>query len=248
MNADKKSPYSPLSPKPLWTAAVEQIRELIESGKIPVGERLPAERELCRQLGISRISLRESLRVLQSTGYVETRPGSGTYARLPEPLEETPISEWIAKDIHVLELFDLRRAVEPGIAGLAALRHDDEHIRAMEATLEEMADDAQTDHARAVAADAEFHRLLGYCIGNSAITTLVDQIQDIAGVERRLSLAVPGQRLRAIDDHRRILDAVRRGDEDQAMSAMRAHLDAAVDWIITYSHNNNSDPNTKEQP
>ena len=140
MSNSNNSPYSPLSPKPLWTAAVEQIRTLIESGEIAVGSRLPAERELCRQLGISRISLRESLRVLQSTGYVETRPGSGTYARLPEPVAEEPISSWIAKDLHILELFELRRAVEPGIAGLAALRHgDDDTLAAMEATIEQMA-------------------------------------------------------------------------------------------------------------
>ncbi|MEJ1089516.1 FadR/GntR family transcriptional regulator [Microbacterium sp. Mu-80] len=238
---ENTSPYSPLSPKPLWTAAVEQIRELIESGEIPVGARLPAERDLCRQLGISRISLRESLRVLQSTGYVETRPGSGTYARLPEPVHDAPISDWIAKDLHILELFELRRAVEPGIAGLAALRRDEEHLSAMEATLVEMTEGDDFDHPKAVAADAEFHRLLGYCIDNTAITTLVDQIQDVAGVERRLSLSVPGQRRRAVDDHRRILEAVRRGDEAAATSAMRDHLDAAVGWIITYSQNETSE-------
>lgn len=238
--SNDKSPYQPLSPKPLWTAAVEQIRDLIESGEIPVGARLPAERDLCQQLGISRISLRESLRVLQSTGYVETRPGSGTYARLPEPVADEPISSWIASDLHILELFELRRAVEPGIAGLAALRREEGHLLALEATLLEMDRDGTRQQAQVVAADAEFHRLLGYCIENPAITQLIDQLQDMGGVERRLSLAVPGQRQRAIDDHRRILEAVRSGDEPAATAAMRDHLDAAVDWIITYSQQETS--------
>ncbi len=241
----KDTPYSLLRPKPLWTAAADQIRDLIESGAIPIGARLPSERDLCGQLGISRISLRESLRVLQTTGYVETRPGSGTYARLPEPVTDGSLAAWIAKDLHILELFELRRAVEPGVAGLAALRHRPEQLAGIEATVAQMADDSPRNHARVVAADAEFHRLVGHAVGNPAISRLVDQIQDEGGVERRLSLSVPGQTDRATQDHRAILDAIRRRDEPGARDAMRDHLDAAVEWIITYSTTN--DPHQEEK-
>ncbi|GAA0492118.1 FadR/GntR family transcriptional regulator [Microbacterium aurantiacum] len=229
------TPYERLTPKPLWTAAADQIRERIESGDIPVGARLPSERDLCAQFGISRISLRESLRVLQSTGYVETRPGSGTYARLPEPIADGSLAAWIAKDIHILELFELRRAVEPGIAGLAALQRKEAHLGPLEATITQMAGDSPRDHPRVVAADAEFHRLIGHSIGNPAISRLIDQIQDEGGAERRLSLGVPGQTQRAVDDHSEIFDAIRRQDEVGARDAMRAHLDDAVDWIVTYT-------------
>jgi GntR family transcriptional repressor for pyruvate dehydrogenase complex len=239
------TPYSPLRPKPLWTAAADQIRDLIESGAIPIGARLPSERDLCGQLGISRISLRESLRVLQTTGYVETRPGSGTYARLPEPVTDGSLAAWIAKDLHILDLFELRRAVEPGVAGLAALRHRPEQLGGIEATVTQMADDSPRNHARVVAADAEFHRLVGHAVGNPAISRLVDQIQDEGGVERRLSLSVPGQTDRAAQDHRAILDAIRRRDEPGARDAMRDHLDAAVEWIMTYSTTN--DPHQEEK-
>lgn len=233
------TPYARLTPKPLWTAAADQIRERIESGEIPVGARLPSERDLCAQFGISRISLRESLRVLQSTGYVETRPGSGTYARLPEPIADGSLAAWIAKDIHILELFELRRAVEPGIAGLAALQRDETHLGPLQATITQMAGDSPRNHARVVAADAEFHRLIGHSIGNPAISRLIDQIQDEGGAERRLSLGVPGQTERAAHDHSEIFDAIRRQDEIGARDAMRAHLDDAVDWIVNY---------TKEHP
>lgn len=234
---NEPTPYVQLKPKPLWTAAADQIRDLIESGLIPIGARLPSERDLCRQLGISRISLRESLRVLQITGYVETRPGSGTYARLPEPVTDGSLAAWIAKDLHIIELFELRRAVEPGVAGLAATRHLPEHLESLDDTIAQMADDSPRNHARVVAADAEFHRLVGHAVGNPAISRLIDQIQDEGGVERRLSLGVPGQIDRARNDHRAILDAIRRRDEPGARDAMRAHLDAAVEWIVAYSTN-----------
>lgn len=242
--SSQPSPYLPLKPKPLWTAAADQIRDLIESGEIPVGARLPSERDLCGQLGISRISLRESLRALQSTGYVETRPGSGTYARLPEPVSVGSLAAWIAKDIHILELFELRRAVEPGIAGMAAIRHKDAHLAALEAAVAEMADDSPRNHARVVAADAEFHRLIGHSIENPAISRLIDQIHDEGGVERRLSLSVPGQTERAAADHLAIYEAIARRDEAGARDAMSRHLDRAVEWIMTYSQQHPSKEET----
>src|SRR6266536_3350468 len=72
--------------KHVWTAVVDQIRELIDSGRLAQGERLPSERQLCAQLRVSRVSVREALRVLESVGYVEVRSGPGTYVRrAPSP-------------------------------------------------------------------------------------------------------------------------------------------------------------------
>lgn len=237
--------YRTVKPQSLWSAAAEQIRTMIESGEIPEGARLPAERELCVRLGISRISLRESLRVLQSTGYVETRPGSGTYARLPEPVDGGDLEAWIARDLHIQELFELRRAVEPGVAALAAAHHLPELLDRMQDAVDELREGAEGGgQAQTVAADAEFHRLIGYSIDNPAITKLTDQMFAEGGAERRLSLSVPGQAARAAEDHQRILDAIRAGDEAGARDAMLNHLVAAVEWITDYSHH----PTNQEEP
>lgn len=229
----EKSPYTQLAPKTLWNAAVDQIRELIDSGVIPVGTRLPAERKLCEQLGISRVSLRESLRVLQSIGYVETRAGSGTFARLPEVVDKSEtLADWLAKDIHIVELFELRMVVEPGAAALAATRRTAEKIEAMEATINDMREAAVTgDRLAAVAADAEFHRLVGHSVANTAVSHLVDQMQGEAGAERRASLGVPGQIERAIDGHQEILEAIADQNPEMARQAMLHHLEDAVELI-----------------
>lgn len=229
----EQSPYKQLAPKTLWNAAVDQIRDLIDSGVIPVGARLPAERKLCEQLGISRVSLRESLRVLQSIGYVETRAGSGTFARLPEVVDKNEsLADWLAKDIHIVELFELRMVVEPGAAALASTRHTAEKITTMQATIDEMHKAALSgDRLAAVAADAEFHRLIGHSVANAAVSHLMDQMQGEAGAERRASLGVPGQVERAIHGHQEILDAIASSNPEAARQAMLHHLEEAVELI-----------------
>lgn len=212
----------------LWTAAVEQLRSKIESGEIPVGTRLPSERVLCSELGISRVSLREALRVLQATGYVETRHGAGTFARLPEEREQAT-ALWFANDIHVIELLEMRIVIEPGVAAFAATRRTDNDLTAMEAAVIEMRRAAEIgDRLLVVAADAEFHHVIGLSVRNAALGDLMEQFQEQSGVERRASLSVPGQTQRAIDGHQAILDAIKSADAERARKAMQSHLEDAM--------------------
>jgi|SRR5699024_5594452 len=234
------TPYRQLVAQPLWNIAVDHIRGLIDSGEIAEGARLPSERELCTQLGISRVSLRESLRVLQSMGYVETRPGSGTYARLPEPVESITLSDWLEKDIHIVELFELRLVVEPGVAALAASRRGDDQVAALAETIETMRDAGDGNYLEAVAADAMFHRLIATSAANNALDRLVDEMNNVAGTERRASLHVPGQIGRAIEDHQKILNAIASGNADQARQEMQLHLERAVDEMNAYTKPPNS--------
>ncbi len=217
----------------LWSTAVDQIRELIESGRLPVGTRLPAERALCQQLGISRVSLREAIRVLESTGYLEVKPGRGTFVRDPSALHRESLAAWLREhNDHVHKLFELRELVEPGLASLAARRRDPAVETALRATVVEMAEAAERgDLLLAVAADAEFHRILAHATGNSIIDDLMTQLMHVIGEERRASLQIPGQIARAIAGHHAILDAVTRGDPDAAAEAMRQHLRDAIYYI-----------------
>ncbi|MGF1646711.1 MAG: FadR/GntR family transcriptional regulator [Kineosporiaceae bacterium] len=227
------SPYTPLTPRPLWSAVADQLRELIVSGVVPVGSRLPPERTLCAQLAVSRVPLREALRVLQASGYVETRPGSGTYARLPDP----PAPTWIDEDIHVVELFELRLVVEPNVAGLAARRRSGNDLARLAESVTALRDaGAAGDREAAVTADAGFHALLAASAANTALTRLMDRMQELTGTERRISLDVPGQIERAVADHQRILEAVAAGDAEAAGDAMAAHLRDAVDLVGEHRH------------
>ncbi len=217
----------------VWSSAAEQIRALIEAGKLPAGTRLPGERDLCQQLGISRVSLREAIRVLESAGYLEVRPGRGTFVRDPAELHRETLATWLREHSdRVHKLFELRELLEPGLAAMAARRRDAGTEAALRATLSEMTEAAaRGDLLVVVAADAEFHRILAHATGNSVIDELMTQVMHVIGEERRASLQIPGQIERAIAGHQAILSAVAQGDADAAEDAMRRHLRDAIHYI-----------------
>lgn len=218
----------------LWSTAVEQIRDLIDSGRLAPGDRLPGERELCQHLGISRVSLREAIRVLESAGYLAVKPGRGTFVLSPPaPVEADPLAAWLREhDDLVRQLFELRLLVEPGVAALAAERHDDARAAALQNTIDDLATAANAaDLPRAIAADAEFHRLLAAATGNKMVGELVPRMMQAIGDERRASLAVPGQLERAVAGHAEILRAMAASDAPSAEAAMRRHLHDALHYI-----------------
>jgi GntR family transcriptional regulator, transcriptional repressor for pyruvate dehydrogenase complex len=205
------SPFSSLPRANLWSTAVEQIRGLVDSGRLAPGDRLPGERDLCLQLGISRVSLREAIRVLESAGYLAVKPGRGTFVLAPPaPAAADPLAAWLREhDDLVRQLFELRLLVEPGVAALAAERHDGGTLAALAATIDALAG----------------------ATGNAMVGELVPRMMQAIGEERRASLAVPGQLDRAVAGHRAILAAVRAHDGPAAEDAMRRHLRDALHYI-----------------
>ncbi|ANN22362.1 GntR family transcriptional regulator [Amycolatopsis orientalis] len=208
---------------------------MIDSGRLPAGSRLPAERTLCEQLGISRGSLRQALRVLDSIGYVQVRPGSGTYVR--ETLDEQPLRSWFSEHEQLVEkLFDLRTTVEPTLAERLALHHTPRVLARLESTVEEMDQAAADgDMLRVIAADAEFHRVIAGNAGNDDVTDLLRSVLALVGEERRAALRLPGQIRKAVDEHRAILEAVRRSDAAAAREITRKHLLDAKTYVHDYT-------------
>jgi len=234
VDGERASPFRNVPRANLWSTAVEQIRDLIDGGRLRPGERLPGERELCQQLGISRVSLREAIRVLESDGYLAVKPGRGTFVLAPPAaVDADPLAAWLREhDDLVRQLFELRLLVEPGVAALAAERRDPETRAALEAAAADLASAAvAADLPAAIAADAEFHNLLARATGNTVVGELVPRMMQAIGEERRVSLAVPGQLERAVAGHRAILGAVAAGDAATAEAAMRRHLRDALHYI-----------------
>ncbi|UUV28468.1 FadR family transcriptional regulator [Amycolatopsis roodepoortensis] len=219
----------------VWSATVDHLRTMIDSGRLPAGSRLPAERALCEQLGISRGSLRQALRVLDSIGYVQVRPGSGTYVR--ENLDEQPLRGWFSEHEQLVEkLFDLRTTVEPTLAERLALDHTPRVLERLAGTVEEMdRAAADGDMLRVIAADAEFHRVIAENAGNDDVTDLLRSVLSLVGEERRAALRLPGQIRKAVDEHRAILEAIRGSDAAAAREITLRHLLDAKTYVHDYT-------------
>src|SRR5216684_2883635 len=121
--------------------AIERMRELIASGEWGPGTRLPREADLAKQLGLSRNSLREAVRALSLARVLEVKQGDGTYVSSLEPselLEPTLFATHLFRGRTVLELFEVRRMLEPEAAAMAALRADEEVLEALRRELDRM--------------------------------------------------------------------------------------------------------------
>jgi GntR family transcriptional repressor for pyruvate dehydrogenase complex len=214
--------------------AIERIRELIASGEWGPGTRLPRELDLARQLGLSRNSLREAVRALSLARVLEVRQGDGTYVSSLDPgelLEPTLSATNLLRGRTVLELFEVRRLLEPEATALAAQHVDADLIAALGAELDRMV--AAGDRAdELVEADAAFHDVIARAPGNSVLRTLLRSLSTSTararlwhGIAERDALDL------AREEHKRIYDAIAAGDPDLARASALVHIATNLGWL-----------------
>ena len=217
----------------LTDQAIAEIKNLIMSGEFAADSKLPKEADLAQRLGLSRNSLREAVRALSLIGVLEPRVGDGTYVTSLEP-ELLLTGMGFVSDLltgpTLLELHQVRRILEPVATAMAATRLGEDDFAALEACLERM-DSAQTTQAF-IAADEEFHRIIGTASGNSTLASL---IQNLSGGTLRARLWVAATEQGAIETtrqrHRDILAALREGDAELARAADLIHLSEGEVWL-----------------
>ena len=218
---------APIKSTRIYEEIVRQVKAMIAEGRLKGGDRLPPERDLAEKFVVSRTSVREALRALESLGLVEIRPGEGTFVRqmsiesLVEPLALLMLSQREA----IGELFEARRLLEPSLAALAAERATPEEMQEMERILEEQAKEIAAGRT-GLAQDAQFHAAIGAAAHNRAITRIAHAIMDLLTQSREESLNTPGRPTRSHEDHRRVLAAIGRRDAEGARKAMQDHIEA----------------------
>ncbi|UJP09954.1 FadR family transcriptional regulator [Microbacterium sp. KUDC0406] len=217
--------------------ALHGLRSLIADGALRPGDRLPSEGELCEQLGVSRGSLREAIRMLAALGVLETRHGSGSYVgelRAADLISSLSLTVGLLPMAGVLELTELRRALEPHVAALAAARIDPETVERLDALLAELeASDDFEQHSRL---DHEFHMSIATVAGQDALTSLLDVLRSRSRAYR-LSDASDAAELKRNSDvgHRAILRGLADGDPVAASAAASAHVADTAYWVRKYS-------------
>ena len=206
---------------------VSHVRALIERGALKPGDRLPAERDLATQIGVSRPTIRAGLRTLAAMGVVLSRHGSGTYIPEGPPALNTDALSFLAA-LHGFtreEMYEARRILEVGAAGLAAERATPDQV----ATLaEEVASLFASMHDPQVflVHDINFHRGVAAASGNPIVASLVEMVSALYYERRRETAIRASERdLRdAAEAHRRIYQAIRARDARTASQAMHDHL------------------------
>ncbi len=209
---------------------VDQIVNLIGEGKLKVGDQLPGERELVDQLQVGRASVREALRILEAQGIVQVQPGRGTFVigDVSRLSGSEGVRTWFEDHAdEVRSILELREALEREAAYLAAQRARP----AMIARLEELVQStveyaAQSRHDELVAADQQFHSLIGRASGNDLLSELIDGTIVAMVSPRRSILRLPDRAEISGREHRKIWEAIHEHDPQAAEAAMAQHINS----------------------
>lgn len=207
---------------------VIQVREMIREGKLKPGDRLPPERELSKRLGISRASLRHGLRFLAAIGVLTSRHGSGTYiSDGPPALDSEPLR--MLADLHRFtpeEMFEARKLLEVGLAGLAAKNASNDHLTIMAEEVAEMY--ATLDDPREyLVHDIRFHRAVAAAGGNPILAALMNMVSTAMYERRQATVERATDLKESAEFHRKIYRHVRDGKSEEARAAMSEHLELA---------------------
>jgi DNA-binding FadR family transcriptional regulator len=210
-------------PQSVGSEVAAYLEGRIASGGLRPGDRVPAERDLAQSLSVSRASLREAMRELEHKGLIERRPGRGTVVTAPPPEVDELLRELAETRQEQRNVSELRRLVEPGIAGYAALRARPSNLLRLEDVL--CRSNENLSPAESLRLDHEFHSLLAQAAQNPLLTTLLDMAGRWSEDVRRHSHATQEGRRTSVEGHRAILRAVADRDRAAAEDAMREHLD-----------------------
>jgi len=207
-----------------------EIENAIISRKLPPGDRLPSELELCSQFGVSRTAVREALRTLSAKGMISIEKGRGIFVK-------SMSSEHVSSSMHsylevtgnrntMLEVIEARMIIEPAIAEYAALHHSNEDIIALRQNLKDMRlNKDQAEHARL---DMRFHLLIAEASGNNIMPLILNPIHRLMpNIKKKIMKSVPGAKNAALIWHKKVLEAIEASDPEKAYLAMKGHLEVA---------------------
>jgi len=212
--------------KRVYEDIVQQIRNLIQKGKLKQGDQLPTERELVDTFKVSRASVREAIRYLESMKFVKSRQGDGTYviASSEEALIQPLATALFLEKDSLMDILTIRKFIEPQVAQLAAEKATPSEIKELEEILKEQAKDLG-DGLNFTKTDSEFHNLLTQIAKNRVLERLLFAILDLLAQTREKYLQVEGRAQKSLKGHREVLSAIKARNPVAARQAMRRHLE-----------------------
>ena len=204
--------------KPLREMVFESLREAIIHGRLKPGERL-MEIQLAEEMGVSRTPVREAIRKLELEGFVVMVPRKGAY-----------VAGISLKDI--VDIFEVRAALEGMAAGLAAERITEEEMDELERSLLMINVTGEDDLAAIVKADAAFHELIYKASRNQRLVQIITHLQEQIQRFRMTSLSQPGRTKIVLDEHKKIVEAISDRNVELAQTLAREHIENAEQILL----------------
>jgi GntR family transcriptional repressor for pyruvate dehydrogenase complex len=226
--------FKPIKAKKIYEEIVEQIRVLMAGGELKPGDKLLPERELADRLQVSRASVREAIRALEMMGFVDIRPGDGTFVRDRNADDIIqPLAMFLAVErSSLLEMFEIRRIFESATAALAAEHASDDEVLHLGNSLDNMIQSFNVkDSEKGEEYDTAFHYIIAEATHNGLLIrlfrTITEDFSRSVSVARRQIYIDEHNPVNIIDQHRQIFEAIKMHDPERASQAMLEHLNYA---------------------
>ena len=220
--------FTKVKEKKMYEEVIEQIKELLDSGIVKSGELLPSVEEMSVNMGVSKSTVREAVRVLEALGFVQSVRGKGVIAKEP------------TYDIAVMDLYDelnkfkesfiyaqeLNQLLEPSVAKLAAEKADEQGIKRLEQNLKEMREniDNKGDMNYREDLSLEFHKTIVEMIQNPLLFEIFMHTREIEKAHRAISFNIPGRDEEIYQEHKNVFEAIKNRRGDDAFYYMQQHV------------------------
>ncbi|SMO34873.1 FadR/GntR family transcriptional regulator [Melghirimyces algeriensis] len=223
--------YQPIRGRKIYEQVAEQIKGMIQSGKLKPGDKLASVRELSERFDVGRSAVREALSALRAMGLLEMRQGEGTYVKTfdPNTVSRPIVEATLMNQEQILELLEVRKIMEAGSAAICATEHDQEDLRKMEDALKEMEESLGASEELGEQADAKFHLAVAKGTKNNLLyhlmTTISGTMQEAMRESRRIWLYAEEETAeRLYREHQAIYHAIKDRNATLAQQQMLAHL------------------------
>lgn len=227
---------------------INQLTDLIRGGSLKPGDRLPSEREMAEQLGVSRPPLRESLRALEYAGIIETRYGDGIYVKSDEfPIDSNPMFSNLLNQFTLEEMIEMRKIVEKAAVRFAIERAEEDDFDALK-KIQDKTRKSIGDKEKFIECDFAFHSAIAEAAGNSMLYKTVQTMRKLMAEFNHELLGSKTYRTNVSTQHGIILDAIMKRDATAALEAMDKHLDNVVNLAINSQRGEDAaEPGTKDK-
>lgn len=217
-------------PERLYQKLARELFDDLAAGRYAVGDRLPAERDLAVHYNVSRPAVREAMIALEVQGLIEVRIGSGAYVRALPGETDAP-----GFDVTAFELMEARLLVEGEAAALAAVHIADDELAELERLVDAIEDENRLPGV-STNADYAFHMLIATATRNAVIRAQIEEMWHLRSTSPSCALLLEKARTAnvqpVVEEHRAVLEALRRRDPAAARTAMRHHMSSVIEHLL----------------
>jgi len=224
----------PIKQQKISDQVFDQLKELIFRGTFKPGDQLIPERDLAKKMNVSRTTIRNAINRLVTMGLIEQKQGQGTFVAVPDDKKQNPFAAAMkTQDASIYDLLEVRTGLECNAAGLAAKRADENDLKAMIKSMEEMEKQVSTGR-RGSQADASFHMAIAFATKNALHIQVMKSFYDYLfyGIKESLTFLYedPGNIGIILNQHKAIMTAIVNRDAQAAYDCMKEH----INFILTF--------------